>query len=63
MFEDVLDGIDGAAVGWSFAEGSQGVRERVWLELETDLDDVEGCNYESGNWRSALDGCFSYNMM
>lgn len=47
MLEDVLDGVDGAAVGGSFAEGGQGVGERVWLELEADLDDIEGRDDET----------------
>jgi hypothetical protein len=46
--EDVLDGVDGAAVGGGFAEGGEGVGEGVWLELEADLDDVEGGDDESG---------------
>lgn len=48
MLEDVLDGVDGAAVGGGFAEGGQGVGEGVWLELEADLNDVEGRDDESG---------------
>lgn len=48
VLEDVLDGVDGAAVGGGFAEGGEGVGEGVWLELEADLDDVEGGDDESG---------------
>jgi hypothetical protein len=40
--------VDGAAVGGGFAEGGEGVGEGVWLELEADLDDVEGGDDESG---------------
>lgn len=47
VLEDVLDGVDGAAVGGGFAEGGEGVGEGVWLELEADLDDVEGGDEES----------------
>lgn len=47
MPEDVLDGADGAAVGGCFAQGGQGVGERVRLELEADLDDVKGGDDES----------------
>jgi hypothetical protein len=47
MPEDVLDGVDGAAVGRRLAQGGQGVGERVRLELEADLDDIKGCDDES----------------
>jgi hypothetical protein len=47
MLEDVLDGVDGAAVGGSFAQGGERVGERVRLQLEADLDDVERSDDES----------------
>ena len=48
MAEDVADGGDGAAVGGCGAERVEGVGEGVRLELEADLDDVEGCDDEAG---------------
>lgn len=55
MPEDVLDGADGAAVGGCFAQGGQGVGERVRLELEADLDDVKGGDDESGSGESKFE--------
>jgi hypothetical protein len=50
VFEDVAEGGDGAAVGGGgVAEvvEVEGIGEGVGLELETDLDDIEGCDDEA----------------
>ena len=46
--KDVGEGAEGAAVGWGGAERVEGVGEGVGLELEADLNDIEGGDDEPG---------------
>lgn len=51
------EGGGGAAVGRGRAEGVEGVGEGVRLQLEADLDDVEGGHDESEPRRNVKYGC------
>lgn len=47
MLEDVFQGRECSSISRCVAQSCYGIGQRMRLELETDLDDIEGSNNES----------------
>jgi hypothetical protein len=47
MLEDVFQGCECSSISWCVAQSCYRIGQRMRLELETDLDDIEGGNDES----------------